>query len=296
MLDDARVRAALDVAEQNFWIEHRLLGVYHGNSNVLVLAARPEIPVKSVQTSSFPLEGIVRTFEFDALGATLKHQLSPSLTVSLSPQLLFLSSYAETNGQGRLITTQSSADAVGQFNRYGMRSYGFAIQEQAIRFDPGWTVDLQTHFAGEYLKFDLSVENLASEIYSEGLYYSFRDYSVHTENGALNLSQTPSVSGRYGQQRSKLSLPRLTELDIAPAGWHGLSIGLFGVENDFVPLVSYRADGLVPGAIVQMMGQDNWRLTYSVEWLKTKGSVSVTWAPGLAPIWQVNAVSLNFNL
>ena len=78
MLDDARVRAALDVAGQNFWIEHRLLGVYHGNSNVLALAAAPETPVKSAQTSSFPLEGVARTFEFDALGASLKLQLSPA--------------------------------------------------------------------------------------------------------------------------------------------------------------------------------------------------------------------------
>ncbi|MDH4481060.1 MAG: hypothetical protein QE283_14395 [Rhodoferax sp.] len=294
MLDDARLRASLDLAGQAFWIEHRLLGEYRGNSNVLALAAQPNTAVKPTQTSNFPLFGTVRTFDFDTLGTSLEHQFAPSWTVSVSPQLVFLKNYSETNGRGDLITTATSANAVGQINRYGMRTYGFTVQEQSIRFDPGWSVDLNTQYRGEYVKFDLSVKNFASEISGQGLHYSFRDYNVHTDNGALNLSAIPSVSGRYGQQNTKLSLPKITEVNVTPIAWHGASLGAFGVENDFVPMLSYRADLLLPGVMVQMMGQENWRLSYSFEWLKTKGSASVTWGAGLAPIWQLDALSLAF--
>jgi hypothetical protein len=208
--------------------------------------------------------------------------------------LVLLKNYSETNGRGDLIITATSASAVGQFNRYGMRNYGYSVQEQSIRFDPGWSVDLGTQYRGEYVKFDLSVKNLASGISGQGLHYSFRDYNVHTDNGALNLSETPSVSGRYGQQNTKLSLPTITEVNIAPNAWHCVSVGAFWVEKDFIPMLSYRADSLLPGVMVHMMGQDNWRLSYSVEWLKTKGSASVTWGAGLAPIWKIDALSLAF--
>ncbi len=294
MLDDARLRASAELAGQMLWLERRLLGEYRGNSNVLALAAKPDTSIKSGQTSNFPLEGKVRAFEFDALGATLKQSLTSAWTASLSPQLVFLKNYTETNGNGSLITSNSTADAAGQLNRFGMSSYGFSTQEQNLRFDPGWSLDLSTQYKGDHFSFDLSVQNLASEISTQGLYYSYRDYNVRTQNGTLNLSDTPSISGRYGQQNTKLALPKITKLDLSPSAWHGLSVGAFGVENDFVPVLSYRTDLLLPGAMAQMMGEGNWRLSYSMAWLKTKGSISVTWAAGLAPIWQINALSLSF--
>jgi hypothetical protein len=102
------------------------------------------------------------------------------------------------------------------------------------------------------------------------------------------------VSGRYGQQKTKLFLPKIIEFNLEPIAWHGASVGAFGVENDFVPLLSYRASWLAAGAIVQIMGEGNWRLSYAFEWFRSKGSVSVTWAAGLAPIWQMNAISVSF--
>ena len=213
---DKAHKAQQTIRDSNFsyFVERRKQSVLTSNQTTLTLAALNRVPT-SLYPGEYPLNAHVENYQFDALGFNYHGQLlSTGVSFMLSPKVINLHNLSYGDGEGNLATSNNTGLLIGTLDRYSLQSYGFDSKPKPLHIHTGFSSDLALEKAIDRYHLNLTILNAFSRISVENYYYSNRLYRVNTLNNELVFSDTPSLTGFYGQTTRTLQLPRIFQFQV----------------------------------------------------------------------------------
>lgn len=194
----------------DYFVERREQRVLTSNQTTLTLAALNRIPA-DFAVGSYPLNANVENYHFDTFGFNY-HGLIPSsgVTFTISPKLVNLYNFNYGIGEGELqINNKNEGLLIGTLDRYSISSYGFDPKPNPLKIHTGFSSDIEVEKSTDQYRLNLIILNAFSRISVDNYFYNKRLYQVNTLNNELVFSDTPSLTGFYGQTTRTLHLPRI---------------------------------------------------------------------------------------
>ncbi len=208
-----KAQQAIENSHFEYFIERRKQSVLTSNQTSLTLAALHRIP-SNLALGNYPLTAIVENYQMDAIGFNYHGQLfSDRISFTLSPKLINLYNFNESRGDGELDLGSNSGLLIGGLDRYALESFGFDLHPRPLNIDTGFSMDIGMDKYTEQYHFQLMILNAFSRVSVQNQYYSNRLYRVNTLNNELVFSDTPSLTGLYGQTTRTLHLPRIFQFE-----------------------------------------------------------------------------------
>ena len=210
-LADNMYRAQQPLGDTNFdyFFERRKQSVLISNQTSMTLAAIERIP-SNLDTGNYLLNADAKTYYYDALGLNYHVSIDfAGLAFTVSPKVINLYNFKHWIGDGNLQVGNNSGLLTGELDRFSMNSYGFDPKPQLLRTNTGLSMDIEIQKTIDQYDFNLIILNAFSNIFVENHFYSNRLYQVKTENNELAFSNTPSLTGFYGQTTQNFKLPRI---------------------------------------------------------------------------------------
>ena len=209
-----RAQQPLGDTSFDYFLERRKQSVLTSNQTSMTLAAIDRIP-SNLDTGNYSLSADARTYYFDALGLNYHGSIDfAGLAFTVSPKVINLYNFKHWIGDGNLQVGNNSGLLTGKLDRYSINSYGFDPQPQLLRTHTGFSMDIEIQKNIDQYHFNLIVLNAFSNIFVENHFYSNRLYQVKTENNELAFSDTPSLTGFYGQTTQNFQLPRIFQFRV----------------------------------------------------------------------------------
>lgn len=215
-VSDNMYRAQQPLADTNFdyFLERRKQSVLASNQTSMTLAAIDRIP-SNLETSNYSLSADAKTYYYDALGLNYHGNIDfAGLAFTLSPKVINLYNFKHWIGDGNLQVGNNSGLLTGKLDRYSMNSFGFDPKPQLLRTHTGLGMDIEIQKSIGQHHINLIVLNAFSNIFVENHFYSNRLYQVKTVNNELAFSDTPSLTGFYGQTTQNFQLPRIFQFRV----------------------------------------------------------------------------------
>jgi hypothetical protein len=297
---DVSMRGSWEYKEQSLFVERRRTQTYVGGANALMLAAADNLDTKSQTSGQYPITAKLKQFEWDALGLTLKGQSDSYQGVrwQLEPKLAKLRQFKTGTGEGALTVAPDNSSLNGTIHRESSSSYGYLINSRPLDMGYGASADASVMFdLQQAFSLTLDVKNIWSRFKVPGAYVNDRSYQVVQSAGEIKFSQTPSISGIYGQQGNVYRVPTIYKLGLsnnAPFSYGGGVIGFEGQHMSWAH-VGYQT-GLNHFDLTTY-AFDNLAVSYRRDDLFIKGmSVGVVFLSGLSgkPTLQLQTVIYNF--
>jgi len=209
-----KAQQAIDDSPFEYFIERRKQSVLTSNQTSLTLAALDRIPA-NLALGNYPLTAIVENYQMDAMGFNYHGQLLPyGLSFTVSPKVVNLYHFNEGRGNGELYVGSNAGLLIGGLDRYALNSFGFDLHPRPLNIHPGFSIDIGMDKHTDQHHFHFRVLNAFSHISVQNHYYSNRLYRVNTLNNELVFSDTPSLTGFYGQTTRTLQLPRIFQFQV----------------------------------------------------------------------------------
>lgn len=297
---DVSLRGSWVYQEHSLFVERRRTQTYVGDANALMLAAADNINTKSQPSAQYPISAKLNQYEWDALGLTLKG-ISPfydGVSWQFEPKLAKLRQFKTGTGEGTLTVAPDNSSLNGSIHRESSSPYGYLINSRPLDMGYGASADASVKLDLQQAMFlTLDVKNIWSHFDVPGAYVNDRSYQVVQTAGEIKFSQTPSISGTYGQQAHVYRVPTIYKLGLskdAPLSYGGGVIG-FGGQQMTWAYVGYQTG--LNRFDVTTYAFDNLAVSYRRDNLFVKGvSVGVVLLSGLSgkPTLQLQTAIYNF--
>jgi hypothetical protein len=270
---------------------------FKGDANVLTLASENERN-GSIDTSgwtSLRVQGRLLTLETSEIKLARRWSVLQRGSLVVEPRIKQIHSYQNTEVALGWLSNESTSELKGRLQRVGTRVYGFDPND---RPDAGWGWGLNVRGSVDHpWGFTSSFEaiNLLSRLEFSNVHYSDRRYDIAAQGGQIVLRDTPSVSGRYGQQQSRQKLPMHWNVRGQWQGVPGLSIGWVGIDQFADAQLSYVLKIPHGQARVETIGLHN--ATLALSWQPTPKlsmAMAVTTYKWKNPEWSSLSLRLSF--
>jgi hypothetical protein len=297
---DVSVRGSWTINEQSMFVERRRTQTYVGGANALMLAAADNLDTKSQPSGQYPISAKLKQFEWDALGLTFKSKSNfyEGLSWQLEPKLAKLRQFKTGSGEGVLNVAPDNSALNGTIHRESNSSYGYLMNARPLDMGYGASADAAVKLdLQQALSLTLDVKNIWSRFDVPGAYVNDRSYQVVQTAGEIKFSQTPSISGTYGQQGHLYRVPTIYKVGLskdAPLSYGGGVIGFDGQQMTWAH-VGYQTG--LNHFDVTTYAFDNLAVSYRRDNLFVKGvSVGVVLLSGLSgkPTLQLQTAIYDF--
>jgi hypothetical protein len=233
---DVSMRGSWLYKEQSLFVERRRTQTYVGGTNALMLAAADNLNTKSQPSGQYPISAKLKQFEWDALGLKLqgKSEFYDGVSWQLEPKLAKLRQFKTGSGEGTLTVAPDNSSLNGSIHRESSSSYGYLINSRPLDMGYGASADAAVKLdLQQALSLTVDVKNIWSRFDVPGAYVNDRSYQVVQNAGEIKFSQTPSISGTYGQQGHLYRVPTIYKVGLskdAPLSYGGGVIGFDGQQ------------------------------------------------------------------
>jgi hypothetical protein len=270
---------------------------FKGDANVLTLASENE-RTGSIDTSgwtSMRLQGQLFTLDASEMKLGRRWSVLGRGSVVIEPKITQIHSYQNTELDLAWLSDASTSKLQGRLQRVGTRVYGFDPDD---RPDAGWGWGLNARGSVDHpwgFTSSFEVVNLLSRIDFSNIHYSDRRYDIVAQDRKIVLRDTPSVSGRYGQQQSRQRLPMYWQVRGQWQGAPGLSLGWVGMDQFADAQLSYAFKIPQGQARVETIGLHN--ATLGLSWQPTPKlsmAMAVTTYKWKNPEWSSLSLRLSF--
>ena len=296
---DVSIRADWAIKEQGMYIERRRTQTFVGDANALLLAAADNLNTQSQKSGRYPINAKLQQFEWDAMGLTFQGKSDgyDSVSWQFEPKLAKLRQFKSGDGDGVLAIAPNNSTLNGVIHRESSSSYGYLTNSRPLDMGYGATADAKVRFDLKPWALTLDVKNIWSRFDVSGAYVNDRSYQVVQSAGEIKFSQTPSISGTYGQESRIYHVPTIYKLGLSndsPLSYGG---GVLGFDGQHMPWahVGYQTGPNHFEATTYAF--DNLAISYKRDHLFIKGlSVGVVLLTGLGgkPALQLQTVIYDF--
>lgn len=279
-------------------VVHRSRQVYFkGDANALTLASENE-RTGSIDTSgwtSLQVKGQLSTLDASEIKLARSWSALERGSLVIEPRITQIHSFQNTELDLAWLSDGSTSELKGRLQRVGTRVYGFDPND---RPDAGWGWGLNARGSVDLpwgLTSSFEAINLLSRLEFSNVHYSDRRYDIAGQDRKIVLRDSPSVSGRYGQQQNRQKLPMYWQIRGQWQGVPGLSLGWVGIDQFADAQLSYAFRIPQGQARVETIGLHN--ATLALSWQPTPKlalAMAVTTYKWKNPEWSNLSLRLSF--
>lgn len=295
---DTSLKADWVMRDRTYFVERRKVQTFVGNTNALSMAANDELNTSDLATGNYPIKAELRQFQWDAVGTRLQGQLQNERTTwSVEPKFAKLRSFKSGEGAADLTIGATQSELTGQVHRQSGQSYGPLTNSKTMDMGYGASVDAALVSKFEGLHFEATMQNVFSYFQVTSGYFSDRSYQVIKGQDGIKFSQTPSITGAYGQRNLTYHVPRIYRLGLSSQQDQGLSGGVLGVDTHAMPWLGWTQPFGQQMLQATTYGFDNLTLAYRYHNIMASGlSAGLSLSSGLKgkPYAQIQFIKLNF--
>jgi len=264
---DSKFGAVAKVGDFQLFVERRKTATLSANQNALIASANADNVLDASNQGKFSFHANVKSFDYDALGIVFKNNFSKSNSSwELAPKLVQIKGFKTGTGSGDIDIQNNSKNLTGYTKIIQSKPYGYFFNQKETDLGYGFSLDGKLNWKVNSI--DLSFEglNILSGINSSNIYFNNRNYSILSQSGNLLFSQTPSLSGEYGQINKELKLPRILKAQIAhqtlDSNWTQ-KLGIVNIEGGSIPWASLSYSFIDSRLEARTNNAKNLFLTYS---------------------------------
>lgn len=208
---DVKFGAITEIANTKVLVEREKVSTLITNGNALFAASTSDQILSNAKNGSYPLNGRLSSYEFDAIGIIFTNELVRNdFSWSITPKVVRINTMSTGSGDGLLQIDNNYQTITGTTNRQGLSPFGFLTNPDRLQIGIGGTLDIQaSYFLNTNNKIESEVRNVISSVPVSGVFHSERNYQVNALNNELIFSAVPSLTGTYGQSNKNLKLPQV---------------------------------------------------------------------------------------